>query len=71
MLAEVIFQCVERAVPVAHQRGQELLRHLHRRRPQPVPHPAPLPGSALTRPASAAGPVLGGRLPGDRQPARG
>jgi hypothetical protein len=30
------------SVPVARQRGQELLRHLHRRGAQPVPHPAPL-----------------------------
>jgi hypothetical protein len=40
---EVVLQCAERAVPVAGQRGQELLRHLHRRGAQPVPHPAPLP----------------------------
>ena len=43
MLVEVIFQCVERTVPIARQGGQELLRHSHRRGAQPVPHPAPLP----------------------------
>src|SRR5215470_12281676 len=40
---EVVGQCAERAVPVAGQRGEELLRHPHWRRAQPVAHPAPLP----------------------------
>ena len=40
---EVVLERAERAVPVAGQRGQELLRHLHRRGAQPVAHPAPLP----------------------------
>jgi hypothetical protein len=69
-LAEVIFQRLERAVPVARQRGQELLRHLHRRRAQPVPHPAPL--TRLGRHQARLGQqrqVLGDRLPGDRQSA--
>ena len=29
MLAKVILQCAERAVPVTRQRGQELLGQLH------------------------------------------
>jgi hypothetical protein len=41
-LVEVVSQCAERAVPVARQRRQELLRDLHRRGAQPVPHPAAL-----------------------------
>src|SRR5262245_56580790 len=36
---EVVGQCTECAVPVAGQRGQELLRYLHRRGAQPVTHP--------------------------------
>ena len=40
--AEVVFQCVQPGVPVAGQRGQELLRHLHGRGAQPVAHPASL-----------------------------
>src|SRR5262249_41227888 len=40
---EVALQRAERGVPVAGQRRQELLRHLHRRRAHPVAHPAPLP----------------------------
>ena len=38
----MVLQRVEPAVPVAGQRGQELLRHLHRRGAQPVAHPASL-----------------------------
>jgi hypothetical protein len=64
----VVLQRVEPAVPVAGQRGQELLRHLHRGRAQPVPHPAPL--SRFGRHQAGVGEqrqVLGDRLPGDRQ----
>jgi hypothetical protein len=43
LLVEVIFQSVERGVPVAGERGQKPLRHLHRRRVQSVAHAAPLP----------------------------
>jgi hypothetical protein len=65
----MICQCAERAVPVAGQRGQELLRHLHRGRAQPVPHPAPL--ADLSCHQAGLGQqrqVPGDRLPGDRQP---
>jgi hypothetical protein len=41
-LIQEVPQRAEPAVPVARQRGQELLRHLHRGGVQPVPHPAPL-----------------------------
>src|SRR5258706_6411393 len=40
--AAVVRQRIERVVPIAGQRGQELLCHLHRCRTEPVPHPAPL-----------------------------
>ena len=40
--AEMVFQCVQSGVPVAGQRGQELLCHLHRRGAQPLAHPASL-----------------------------
>src|SRR5262249_6318217 len=65
---EVVFERAERAVPVAGQRSQKLLCHLHRRRPQPVPHPAPLP--RLGRYQAGLGQqaqMLGDRLPRDRQ----
>jgi len=48
---EVIFQRAERAVPVARQRGQELLRHLHRRADRTRRRS---PGSAVTRLAPAS-----------------
>src|SRR5215471_20704155 len=41
---EVVLQRAERALPVAGERGQELLGHLHRRRLYPVADPAPFPG---------------------------
>ena len=62
---EVVGQGAESAVPVAGQRGQELLRHLHRRQPQPVAHPAPL--SRLGRYQAGLGQqgqMLGYCLPG-------
>src|SRR5215471_5204544 len=65
---EVVLQRLERAVPVAGQRGQELLCYLHGSRSQPVPHPAPLP--PFGRDQAGLGQqaqVLGDRLPGDRQ----
>ena len=66
---EVLCQRLERAVPVAGQRGQELLRHLHRRRTEPVPHPAPLAGFGRHQAGlGQQGQVLGDRLPRDRQP---
>ena len=68
-LVEVLFQRVERAVPVARQGGQELLRHLHRRGAHPVADPAPL--TRFGRHQAGLGQqhqVLGDRLPGDRQP---
>jgi len=65
---EVILQRPERGVPVAGQRGQELLRHLHRRRAQPVAHPAPLPRLGCHQAGlGQQSQVLGDRLPGDRQ----
>jgi hypothetical protein len=65
---EVVLQRVERAVPVAGQRGQELLCHLHRRRAQPVPHPAPLPRFGRHQAdLGQQGQVFGDRLPRDRQ----
>jgi hypothetical protein len=68
LAVEMVLQRVERAVPVAGQRGQELLRHLHRLRAQPVPHPPPLPRLGLDQPClGQQGQVLGDRLPGDRQ----
>jgi hypothetical protein len=67
--AEMVLQRVEPAVPVTGQRGQKLLRHLHRRGAQAVPYPAPL---ALFGRHQAGlgqqGQVLGDRLPRDRQP---
>ena len=69
---EVVLQRIERAVPVAGQRGQELLRYLHRGGPQPVPHPAPF--SRFGPHQAGLGQqcqVLGNRLPGDRQPPPG
>jgi len=71
MLAGVVFQYVEQAVPVARQGGQEPLRHPHRRRTQPVPHPAlPRLGRHQVR-LGQRRQVLGDRPPGDRQPAGG
>ena len=65
---EVILQRAERAFPVAGQRGQELLRHLHRGRAQPVAHPAPLAGLGRHQARlGQQGQVLGDRLTGDRQ----
>jgi hypothetical protein len=67
---EVALERVERAVPVAGEGGQELLRHLHGRRVQPVAHPAPLPRLGRYQASlGQQGQVLGDRLPGDRQPA--
>jgi hypothetical protein len=67
---EVTLERVERAVPVAGQRGQKLLRHLHGRGVQPVAHPAPLPRLGRHQAGlGQQGQVLGDRLPGDRQPA--
>src|SRR5258708_8945195 len=48
---EVVRQRIERVVPVAGQRGQELLCHLHRRRTDPGPPPPPPP---LSRPSHTA-----------------
>jgi hypothetical protein len=65
---QVLLQRGERAVPVAGQGGEELLRHLHRSRAQPVAHPAPL--ARLGRHQAGLGQqrqVLGDRLPRDRQ----
>jgi len=65
---EVVLQRAERAVPVAGERGQELLRHLHRGGAQPVSHPAPLPRLGRHQAGlGQQGQVLGDRLPGDRQ----
>jgi len=65
---EVILQRAERAVPVARERGQELLRHLHRRGVQPVAHPAPLPRLGRHQAGlGQQGQVLGDRLPRDWQ----
>ncbi len=47
---EVAGQCAEWAVPVAGQRGEELLGHLHRCRLQPVADPAPLAGFGAHQP---------------------
>ena len=59
----MLFERAERAVPVAGQRGQELLRCLHRRRAQPVPHPAPLPRLGRHQAdVGEQGQVLGDRL---------
>jgi hypothetical protein len=67
---EVTLERVERAVPVAGQRGQELLGHLHGRGVQPVAHPAPLPRLGRHQASlGQQGQVFGDRLPGDRQPA--
>jgi len=65
---EVVPQRVERAVPVAGQHGQELLRHLHRGGAEPVSHPAPLPrfGRHQAR-LGEQGQVFGDCLPRDRQ----
>jgi hypothetical protein len=68
-LVEVLRQRLERAVPVAGERRQELLRHLHRRRTEPVQHPAPLAVFGRYQAGlSHQGQVLGDRLPGDWQP---
>ena len=68
-LVEVLPQRVELAVPVAGQRGQELLGHLHRRGTQSVEHPAPLTLLGSHQPGlGQQGQVLGDRLPRDRQP---
>jgi len=65
---EVIFQGAQRALPVARERGQELLRHLHRRGAQPVAHPAPLPRLGGHQAGlGQQGQVPGDRLPRDRQ----
>jgi len=64
----VVLQRVERAIPVAGQRGQELLRHLHWRGAQPVPDPAPLPRFGRHQAdLGQQGQVFGDRLPRDRQ----
>jgi hypothetical protein len=47
---EVVLQRLKRAVPVAGQRGQELLRHPHRRGTQPVAHA--VTGPSRPRPAN-------------------
>ena len=54
---EVVLQRVERAVPVAGQRGQELLRHLHRGGPELVPHPAPFPRFGTVRSMRSGNPM--------------
>ena len=65
---EVVLQRAERTVPVAGQRGQELLSHLHRGRAQPVAYPAPLSRLGHHQPRlGEQGKVLGDRLPRDRQ----
>jgi hypothetical protein len=65
---EVVLQRAERAIPVPGQRGQELLRHPHRGRAQPVAHPAPLPRFGHHQAdLGQQGQVLGDRLPRDRQ----
>jgi hypothetical protein len=67
---EVVLQRLERAVPIAGQRGQELLRHLHRGRVQPVAHAAPLARFGRQEAGlGQQGQVLGDRLPRDRQTA--
>ena len=68
--AEVVLQRAEGAVPVAGQRGQELLCYLHRGGAEPVAHPAPFPrlGRDQAR-LGEQGQVLGDGLPRDRQPA--
>jgi len=66
---KMVLQGAERAIPVARQRGQELLRYLHRRGAQPVPDAAPL--ARLARDQAGLGQaaqVLGDPLPGDWQP---
>ena len=67
LAVEVPLERLERAVPVARQRGQELLCHLHRGRAQPVAHPAPLPRFCCHQAGlGEQGEVLGDRLPRDR-----
>jgi hypothetical protein len=65
---EVVLQRDEPAVPVAGQRGEELLRHSHGAGLEPVPHPAPLPRLGRHQAGlGQQGQVFGDRLPGDRQ----
>jgi hypothetical protein len=40
----VVPESLKPAIPVVPQRGQELLRHLHRRGVEPVADPPPLTG---------------------------
>ena len=66
---EVLLQGVQRAVLVAGQRGQKLLRDLHWRGAQPVADPPPLAGFGRHQArVGQQGQVLGDCLPCDRQP---
>src|SRR6478736_10107694 len=66
---EVLFERVEPVVPVAGERGEELLRHLHGCGPEAIADPTPLTGFRGEQAGvQQQGHVFGDRLPGDRQP---